>query len=212
MLNNFLVESLFSTPVYRTNNSDLINENILKICRDLTSDLNFKKISNQDRAKVSNHSNVLDIDDFFHIKYFINSHLNNFFKSVYNLDHQIFLTNSFISIKEKNGFHHVHIHENSFISGTFYISLPNNSSKIIFHKKPEIFKGFENFTYDVREYNAFNSPKIYLDVAPGDLIIFPSHIQHSVEENNDDEPRIVLSFNSFIKGTFKTNYCGDLVI
>jgi len=34
----------------------------------------------------------------------------------------------------------------------------------------------------------------------GELILFPSNIQHSVPVNQSDEERISLSFNTWIKG------------
>ena len=49
--------------------------------------------------------------------------------------------------------------------------------------------------------NAFNSYTFNLSMNKGDLVLFPSHLQHSVPENIIDEERISLSFNTWAKGS-----------
>ena len=39
-----------------------------------------------------------------------------------------------------------------------------------------------------------------LPMKKGELILFPSNLQHSVPANQSDEDRISLSFNTWIKG------------
>jgi hypothetical protein len=43
------------------------------------------------------------------------------------------------------------------------------------------------------------------------LMLFPSKLWHSVDKNLAREPRISLSFNTFLKGNIKSNdYVADL--
>ena len=85
-----------------------------------------------------------------------------------------------------------HIHSNNFISAAYYVKAPNNCGDIVF--------------YDPRSANVIRSPIIstmnklnstIFSVSPkeGLLVLFPSYLHHSVNSNESDEERIVLSFN-----------------
>ena len=85
-----------------------------------------------------------------------------------------------------------HQHGNSTISGAYYIRAPLNSGDIVF--------------YDPRPAPVYSHPNV---VAPnflnaqvngitpkeGALVLFPSYLDHSVNENLSNEERIVISFN-----------------
>ena len=85
-----------------------------------------------------------------------------------------------------------HIHSNNFISAAYYVKAPENCGDIIFH--------------DPRSANVIRSPIIntvnklnstIFSVTPkeGLLVLFPSYLHHSVNNNKSDEERIVISFN-----------------
>ena len=48
---------------------------------------------------------------------------------------------------------------------------------------------------DPKHWNAFNSAEYFIEPTPGDLIIFPSTINHWVEPNPSKNDRISLAFN-----------------
>ena len=52
----------------------------------------------------------------------------------------------------------------------------------------------------MNNYNHFNSSYFTLPMNEGELILFPSNLQHSVPQNESDEERISLSFNTWAKG------------
>ena len=53
----------------------------------------------------------------------------------------------------------------------------------------------------IKEFNHFNSATFMLPMKKGELILFPSNLQHSVPANQSDEERISLSFNTWAKGS-----------
>ncbi len=57
-------------------------------------------------------------------------------------------------------------------------------------------------SFDSKEINPFNSIQTGINVKKGDLILFPSHIQHFVLPVEQKQTRISLSFNTFVKGDF----------
>ena len=95
-------------------------------------------------------------------------------------------------INSKNASNMRHIHPNNFISAAYYVKAPEKSGDIVF--------------YDPRSANTIRSPIVsktnklnsnIFSVQPkeGLLVLFPSYIHHSVNRNNSEEERIVLSFN-----------------
>tara|TARA_R110002012_G_scaffold97381_2_gene234032 strand:- start:830 stop:1411 length:582 start_codon:yes stop_codon:yes gene_type:complete len=74
-----------------------------------------------------------------------------------------------INYAYKNNFNPIHNH-NGFISGVIYLQNQNDST--IFPYQNLAFKG-----------------------KPGDMILFPSHIEHQVDEIKDDYERITFAFN-----------------
>jgi cupin superfamily acireductone dioxygenase involved in methionine salvage len=53
-----------------------------------------------------------------------------------------------------------------------------------------------------KEYNDYNSDEVDFKVKTGELLLFPSHLQHRVNTTKNDNVRISLAFNSFVKGEF----------
>ena len=58
----------------------------------------------------------------------------------------------------------------------------------------EIFLWYDN---DPKKYNNLNSESFLLPCVDGELLLFPSNLQHSVPTNMGKEARISLSFNTF---------------
>ena len=85
-----------------------------------------------------------------------------------------------------------HHHGNSAISAAYYVRAPKNSGDLVF--------------YDPRPAPVYSHPRskkpnhlnaMVNSVSPveGALVLFPSYLDHSVNENLSNEERIVISFN-----------------
>lgn len=85
-----------------------------------------------------------------------------------------------------------HSHPNNFLSGTYYVSLPDEAGQITFEDpRPQA-----HVMMPPRfRHNAYNSNVVTLDVKPGTLIIFPSWLGHSVPANRTPRDRISIAFN-----------------
>ena len=46
----------------------------------------------------------------------------------------------------------------------------------------------------------------------GDLLVFPSHLMHSVDENTTGENRAALAFNYIVKGEISNNTTSFLTL
>ncbi len=85
-----------------------------------------------------------------------------------------------------------HQHGNSTISGAYYVRAPINSGDIVFYDpRPAPVYSHPN----ILNPNLLNAQVNGINPKEGALILFPSYLDHSVNENQSDEERIVISFN-----------------
>ena len=104
---------------------------------------------------------------------------------------------SWISHKYPTESHVPHNHPNSLISGVFYYGkFSSNTPQISFHA-PYTESNFPTIrpSQDKSITNQFNSEIFHLKVSPGNLILFSSHLRHSVPKNNTNDVRKSLAFN-----------------
>lgn len=104
------------------------------------------------------------------------------------------ITQSWLNYTVKGHHHHQHHHHNSVLSGCLYIKADRSIDKIKFIKD-----NGTNWFVQPKNLNAFNSPNIFFPVGTGDIVLFPSHLDHSVPKTVGDE-RISLAFNAFFSG------------
>ena len=93
--------------------------------------------------------------------------------------------------------HHIHSHRNSFASGIFYLTT-HETGRTFFYHDNQWFSHYKRFTLtkEIKEYMMTIKPEA------GKLIIFPSHITHSVGPLMLDEPdRYTIAFNTFFEGS-----------
>jgi len=109
------------------------------------------------------------------------------------------IRNAWININRANCSNLVHMHPESSIGGVFYIKVPENSGKIKFLNPARI--GItSNVSDDQWVAKPFHRPITevyeYLPV-PGEVLMFPSWLEHYVENNDNvnNEPRVSIAFN-----------------
>ena len=146
---------------------------------------------------ISTNRNVLDIVGLEEIKKFILKSVYNYIYEIYKPKNKIdiYITNSWINYTETGQYHHKHNHPNSFISGVFYFKATPEQDNIQFCSDR-----YCQLMIESKEYNRLNSINYFIGVSSGDLLLFPSRLSHEVKPSLNSEPRISLSFNTFIKG------------
>ncbi len=107
------------------------------------------------------------------------------------------IANNTISlVNGKNTFNTKHNHPNSYFSAAYYIKTNKDSGHIKFFDPKEV---KTMYSPAVSELNEFSTNIVRIKPEEGKLLLFPSYLHHSVEENISDEDRIVISFNLDIK-------------
>lgn len=116
------------------------------------------------------------------------------------------ITQSWLNYTKHKGYHHVHYHPNSVISGVMYLQADEYADQIEFQTAAQNPWHIHN-----DKANPFNSNQYHVPVKTGDIVLFPSILYHAVPEVTVEKMRISLAFNSFWKGTIgfaddNTNY------
>ena len=103
---------------------------------------------------------------------------------------------AWININKPGDYNIKHVHPTNNLSGVLWIKAPQNSGDIVFDS-PNNFESFlENKSYndDFKKSN-FIDDSYHCYPTEGRIIVFPSHLQHHVQENKSNEDRISVSFN-----------------
>ena len=95
-------------------------------------------------------------------------------------------------VNQKNSFNLRHFHPNCNLSAAYYVKAKEKCGNIKFYD-PIDQKSMQS--PNKKELNDLSSEVITVVPNEGDLLIFPSYLHHSVEENLSEDERIVISFN-----------------
>ena len=106
-----------------------------------------------------------------------------------------YITQSWFNYTESNQFLQRHAHQNSFISGVYYVAADKEVDKIEFFKA-----GYDTIMLEYEKYNLFNSTSWNIPIETGNVILFPSHLVHGVDNKKGPNLRISLAFNVFLSG------------
>jgi len=103
---------------------------------------------------------------------------------------------AWININKPGDYNIKHVHPTNNLSGVLWIKCLENSGDIVFDS-PNNFESFlENKSYndDFKKSN-FIDDSYHCYPTEGRIIVFPSHLEHHVQENKSNEDRISVSFN-----------------
>jgi len=188
------ITGLFPTPLY-----------FARLGRDFTpQEKKFVEIESEDLD--SNNGNMIGkgmevIDDpaMKDIKEFLHTHVNQYFDKICAPSSNVkpHFTQSWLNYTYPGQNHHIHMHDNSFLSGVLYINANREEDAIMF-----ISGRGHAIRLTTENYNPFNSETWRVPVHTGDLLIFPSRVVHQVETVDASRTitRVSLAFNTFIHG------------
>ena len=195
-----VIESLFPNPVY-----------ISHINRKFTEkELDF--VNNQKNNCTNNEGNISTTDKYIlnkielkEINEFIKSQCHNYLDKVIcpKNNIELYVTQSWLNYTKENQYHHQHSHPNSIISGVFYFDCNKENDKIKF-----LNTDYQQISPEINDskFNLWNSTSWWFPVETGQLIMFPSYIDHKVDNKKGNNTRISLAFNTFYKGSVGSNF------
>lgn len=189
-----MIENIFPTPVSFitiSNDNDLLTKNILSLLKEkndpLRSAVDGYRID-IDQSIVDNHNLALG-----NILEKIQVEIVEYCKQLEIYNQKI--VSSWININPKHAYNRKHVHSNSGVSGAYYVSVPDDShGNFIFHRSRE----FADYRWNQLSKTDSKDLKSFISYPPktGDLILFPSYLEHEVMPNQSEDPRISISFNT----------------
>ena len=189
-----MIESLFPCPIGH-----------YELDRELSKDeMGYLKNIPMERNTgndVSVRGDILHNDRMIELTKFIGNSLEEFCKETWDFNTDkvhLYITQSWTNRTKPGEYHHVHSHQNSIISGVFYFE--GNENDIIEFWNSNSWLTGDRWAFQRLKNNHFNSDAWQYPAEVGTLLLFPSHLVHSVPEVEGEKDRYSLSFNTFFKG------------
>jgi uncharacterized protein (TIGR02466 family) len=188
--------NIFPTSIVGEIQNNILDKEVINYKNFL---LNEKYLDNGTNGECSHNQKILENPLFTKLKNNILLLSRKYLKEQDHLFEDVQITNSWSNKLSTNQSIYPHSHENSYLSGVFYldfsspIQFTNPLSKLwIF--KPEIKVNTSNPQQSKNYYLLHPQPKL--------LLIFPSFLTHLVTKNSNDKERVSIAFNIIPKGEF----------
>ena len=184
------VSLLFATPLYKNNIGVYDIGDYKSSCHRI----NNGYISNNEQYLKGNKKLKKVIDD--QIEIYLRKYLR-LKKTVY-LKHQ----SSWLTVHEKDDSSQKHYHSNSWLSGVYYPIVNSMSGDLVVVNRPP-YGWCDGFMYpesEIEEFNSINGISYRFKPTPGDLFLFPSHLDHESEPNLSNVDRVCMAFNYTLHG------------
>ena len=193
------VHDWFSTPIYcefvQEPMLSIIQTDLLNAVGDLKNKNQFSKNENWGSSshRLSDVSFTRDFLDEYQIYSFLTELTTHVYKYMEMIKapppkvREFKIMQSWVTQTLKGEHAHVHTHGSCDLSGSYYIQT-NGQDGNIFFKSPNKLTGNSWMFEHMPELAAYK-PQV------GKLLLFPSWLEHGVQENRTDHERISLSFN-----------------
>ena len=193
-----VIHRLFGVPVYATQlNREFSFEEMEEI----------NKHQNKSVKNVSNYSStnnyILNEKIFINLKNDLDIIVKDYFDKIIKPQEKTitpYITQSWLNYTREKEFHHIHSHPISIVSGVLYIKCDAQNDMIEFYDTIP-----NQFQIPPKEFTQYNSKRWWFNVAEKDLLLFPSSTSHSVQIKKENNLRISLAFNVFVKGKMGNN-------
>ena len=115
----------------------------------------------------------------------------------YHAEKEITIGQCWININRKGHLNMPHVHTNTDFAGVYFIKTDSNTP--IGFRNPDLM--LQQYVYKYTDFHPYNTDGHIFYPQDNDFIMFPSHIEHWVDENKTDIPRISLAFNVKVSGS-----------
>lgn len=106
------------------------------------------------------------------------------------------ITGCWANVNPPGAAHALHTHPNNFLSGVYYLQVQAGADTVNFHDPRSQAAVIRPA---VTGLTAYNTDQVVVQVEPGDLLLFPAWLPHSVSPNESSQPRISISFNAMFE-------------
>jgi len=204
---DFQVAGIFPTPIYIAqreiglDNSGLTETEDKEIEEIIEHGMMATNDTHPELRSMSEDKYIFN-DKLQDIKEFCEDHIDNYVKEVHNprKDLEFYITQSWLNYTKLGGSHGMHTHQNSWISGVFYLSAPEGNG-ICFYDPNMRIKRILKIDSSLENPSQWQGEKITVPLKTNQLVLFPSWLGHAVDPNPEQTTtRLSLAFNVFFTG------------
>jgi uncharacterized protein (TIGR02466 family) len=187
--------NLFSTPIYKKK-IILDDEKIKNFCYKLQNEKYYRKESNVGGFQSDNILNYKEIDnELFIFMEEIKKHIDVFYKYLeLDSNYKQSISQIWCNINSHKDLNLKHCHLKSIFSGVYFVETPDDCGPLKFHHPSPVFE--HTWNLERKMWNEINCTSYNFIPEKGDLYIFPSWSEHSVEMNRSNKDRISLAFDT----------------
>lgn len=189
---------LFSHPVYLTQLD--LTEEVISHVRNLDY---YEMVSSV--GWLSEDTSVLEHPVMEGLKSTLLDNVRNYAHNVLQIqdDLEFYITNSWVTVHQQNDWAPPHNHDNSLISGTVYINIPNDDESVFEFYAPQAHSIFGFLKPKFKEWNLLNSKNWRIQPVTGTAVVFPSSLVHGTSPmTSSTDKRYCLAYNVFVRGDF----------
>jgi len=189
---------LFPCPLFRFDYKDAVVDQ----CQLVNAIQQIEKVDTSDISLNYTHgsyTSFYSVDSIFNRTEFTN--LKEFIKQAVQevhiscgLDGKLKFSRSWANINRKYSYHEAHHHCPNIWSGVYYVQAQENDATISFINSNIL---NSSWPYNAKKLynNDLNSSQTTCKTQTGMLLIFPSYLQHKVDQQMSDGERISIAFN-----------------
>jgi uncharacterized protein (TIGR02466 family) len=186
------IEPIFPQAVIGLNKLKVDHNKVLEYIQNL--EFKISGASELKEAECYHSKNFYILENISYLKEEIYNNIKNYLNNIMKLNIDFQFTTSWVTKTPPNGFSQKHVHANSFLSGVYY-PIGDKNFSVKFYRKNDF------WSIETIEYNSLNAEWYALNITEnGILILFPSHLLHSIEKNLSDKTRYSIAFNTLPLG------------
>lgn len=203
--------NLYSTPIWQSDypNFDEEKDTILKFVKQIVKESECKNENGIIYTGYKSEENIHSYEIFHPLFEYICQMVTRACYDLNFVESDIAITSSWLTVNS-NKDHHIkeHVHKDVF-SGVFYLKCPEGSGRL--NIKNESINRMWMGNDLISDKNEFTASNILIEPVDGNILLFPSYLPHSVENNDSDCERISISFSAIAlpKGSINFNNSVD---
>ena len=109
-----------------------------------------------------------------------------------NDDSEPNITAMWACINDKHGYNNAHVHQNTNLTGVYYVQTPDKCGELIFHD-PRV--QLNALCPASSASSRYASPRIKVTPKAGQLVVFPGWLLHHVMTNKSNDQRIIIGLS-----------------
>lgn len=131
--------------------------------------------------------------------------IRNYVHDILQIDENFnfYITNSWVTIHEEGNWAPPHNHDNSLLSGTLYINIPDDDESLFEIYAPQSYSMFGFLKPKYKQWNLYNTKQWSAKPVTGTTVLFPSYLEHGTTPmTSKTGKRYCLAYNVFAHGDF----------